>query len=43
MYEPRGRTQPKVNNEELRVIVESDTSQTTRELALKFGVYIPTI
>ena len=40
---PRGRHRPKVNNDELKAIVESDTSQTTRELASKFGVSIPTI
>ena len=30
---PRGRPQPNVNNDELKAIVESDTSQTTRGLA----------
>ena len=35
------RPQPKVNNEEMKAIVESGTSQTTRELASKFGVSIP--
>ena len=41
--EPRGRHQPEVNNDRLKFIVESDTPQTTRELATKFGVSIPTI
>ena len=40
---PHGRPQLKVNNDELKAIVESDTSQTTRELASKFDVSIPTI
>ena len=40
--EPCERPRPKVNNE-LKAIVESETSQTTRELASKFGVFIPTI
>ena len=39
----RGRPQLKVNNYEQKAIVESDTFQTTRELALKFGVSILTI
>ena len=33
----------RVNNDELKAIVESDTSQSTHELASKFGVSIPTI
>ena len=33
----------KVNNDELKAIVESDTSQTTCELASKFSVPIPTV
>ena len=37
------KTLPKVNNDELKAIVESDTSQTTRELESKFDVFIPTI
>ena len=41
--EPRGRPQPKVNNDELKAIVEIDTFQTTRELASKFSVSIPTM
>ena len=41
--EPRGRPQPKVNNDELKDIIVSDTSQTTRGLASKFSVSIPTI
>ena len=40
--EPRRRPQPKVNKE-LKAIIENDTYQTTRDLALKFGVSIPTI
>ena len=42
-HKARGRPQPKVNNDELKAIVESNTFQTTRELASKFSVYIPTI
>ena len=30
--EPRERHQPKVNNDKMKAIIESDTSQTTREL-----------
>ena len=41
--EPRGRPETKVNNDELKALVESDTSQTTRELAAAFDVSIPTI
>ena len=41
--EPRGRPQPKVNNDELKPIVENETSQTTRELSSKFDVFTPTI
>ena len=41
--EPRGRPQAKVNNDELKAIVESDTSQTPRELASKFCISIPNI
>ena len=41
--EPRGRPQHKVNNDELKAIVESGTPQTTPELASKFGVSIPII
>ena len=41
--EPCGRPRPKINNDELKAIVESDTFQTTRELASKFGVTIPTV
>ena len=41
--ESRERPQPKVNNDELKAIVESDSFQTTCELALKFGVSILTI
>ena len=40
--EPRGRPQPKVINEKLEDIVETDTSQTARELALEFRVSIST-
>ena len=41
--EPRRRPQPKVNNYELKAIVECDTSQTIRELASKLSISIPTI
>jgi len=41
--EPRGRPETKVDNDELKVVVEADTSQTTRELAARFDVTIPTI
>ena len=40
---PCGKPQPKVNKDELKAIAESDTSQTTRELASIFGVYISII
>ena len=38
--EPRKRLQPKVNNNNLKTIVASDTFHTTREFASKFGVSI---
>ena len=41
--EQRGRSQPEVNNDELKAIVESDTSHTTCELASNFAVSIPKI
>ena len=41
--EPRGKPEPKVNNEELRAKVESDPSQTAAELAQIFKVSKPTI
>lgn len=41
--EPRGRPETKVNNDDLKAAVESDTSQTSRELAERFHVSIPTI
>ena len=41
--EPRGRSQPEVNNDLLKAIVGKDTPQTTRQSALEFGVSIPTI
>ena len=41
--EPRGKPQSNVNNNELKAIAESDTSQTTRESASKFGVSTETI
>ena len=41
--EPRGRPESKVNNDELKVIVESDPSQSAYELSLKFGVSKQTI
>ena len=41
--EPCGRPQPKVNNDELKTIVKSSTSQPTRELEFKVGVTILTL
>lgn len=41
--EPRGRPESTVDNDELKAAVEADTSQTTRELAARFDVTIPTI
>jgi len=41
--EPRGRPESKVNNDELKVIVEFDPSQSAYELSLKFGVSKQTI
>ena len=41
--ELRGRPETKVNNDELKAVVEADTSQTTRQLASRFDVSIPTI
>ena len=40
---PHGRPQSKVNNDKLKAIIESDTSQTTCELASKFSVSTSTI
>ncbi|RLU14742.1 hypothetical protein DMN91_012629 [Ooceraea biroi] len=41
--EPRGRPKTKVDNDHSRAVVESDPSQSTRELASIFNVSIPTI
>ncbi|XP_026313592.1 uncharacterized protein LOC113225487 [Hyposmocoma kahamanoa] len=41
--EPRGRPVTKVNNDELKVMMEADPHQTTKELAARFNVSIPTI
>ncbi|RLU24841.1 hypothetical protein DMN91_002931 [Ooceraea biroi] len=41
--EPRGRPKTKMDNDHLRAVVESDPSQSTRELASIFNVSIPTI
>ncbi len=41
--EPRGRPKTKVDDDHLRAVVESDPSQSTRELASIFSVSIPTI
>lgn len=41
--QPRGRPESKVNNDELKAVVESDPSQSTRVLASTFGVSVPTI
>ncbi|XP_019697594.2 histone-lysine N-methyltransferase SETMAR-like [Harpegnathos saltator] len=38
-----GRPETKVDNDELKAVVEADTSQTTRELAARFNVTIPMI
>lgn len=40
---PRGRPESKVNNDKLKVTVESDPSQSASELSLKFGVSKQTI
>lgn len=40
---PRGRPDTKVNNDELKDVVERNTSQSTAELAAMFKVSIPTI
>ena len=40
---PRKIPQPKVNNDELKAIIECDTPQITRELAQKIGFSITTI
>lgn len=41
--ESRGRPATKVNNDELKAIVEADPCQTTKELAAWFDVSLPTI
>lgn len=41
--ESRGKPVTKMNNDELKTVVEVDISQTTRELAARFHVTIPTI
>ncbi|XP_075862154.1 histone-lysine N-methyltransferase SETMAR isoform X2 [Microcebus murinus] len=41
--EPRGRPETKVDNDELKAVVEANPSQPTRELAARFDVSIPTI
>ena len=41
--ETRGRPETKICNDDFRAVVESDTRQTTKELATRFGVSIPTI
>ncbi len=41
--ESRGRPETKVDNDELKAIVEMDPSQTSGELASRFGVSIKTI
>lgn len=41
--EPRGRPETKVDNDELKAIVEADPSQTTSGLAARFDVSIKTI
>ena len=40
---PRGKPETKVNQADLKAVVEKDPSQSTQELALKFNVSIPTI
>lgn len=40
---PRGRPQTKVNDDDLKAVVEKCPSQNTLELAAKFNVSIPTI
>ncbi|KAK6046700.1 hypothetical protein COOONC_15795 [Cooperia oncophora] len=41
--ESRGRPECKLNNDELKAVVEADPTQSTRELAAKFGVCKVTI
>lgn len=41
--EPRGCPESKVNNDELKVTVESDPSQRAYELSLEFGVSKETV
>ncbi|XP_053428824.1 histone-lysine N-methyltransferase SETMAR-like [Nycticebus coucang] len=40
---PRGRPETKVDNDELKAVVEANPSQPTQELAARFDVTIPTI
>ncbi|CAK9796551.1 Histone-lysine N-methyltransferase SETMAR [Anthophora plagiata] len=41
--EPRGRPESKVDDNQLKAVVEANPSETTRELAARFEVTIPTI
>lgn len=41
--EPRGRFESKIDDDVLKTAVEANPSQSTRELAAKFHVSIPTI
>lgn len=41
--EPRGRPDPKVNNDQPKAAIESDPSQSARDLSTKFGVTKQTI
>lgn len=41
--EPRGRPESKIDDDVLKAVVEANPSQSTRELAAKFHVSIPTI
>jgi histone-lysine N-methyltransferase SETMAR len=41
--QPRGRPETKLDNDELKALVESDPAQSARELALKFNVSKATI
>ena len=38
-----GRPATKIDNDELKAVVEEDTSQTTRALSDRFNVSIPTV
>ena len=41
--EPRGHPGPSIDNDELRLLVESDTRQSVRDIAEKLGVHYSTV